>query len=281
MAAKIIDGKKIATDIIKQLSSETKKFIVKPNIITIKIGDDPTSDLYLKLRDNACKKININSEHKVYSADVSEEQVLKAIKDFNQDKNIHGILIQFPIPSHISQKKLIDSISPIKDVEGLTPQNMGRILTGDEDIIPCTPLAVLNILKHEKTTLKGKNVLIINHSTLVGKPLSILMLNRNASVSVCHVYTEDLKSYTSKAEIIISAAGVPNLIRPEHVNRSSFIIDVGIIKTDSGVRGDVDFQQVKDLVNKITPVPGGVGPVTVACSLKNMVKTYKKNMDMI
>ena len=279
MTAEIISGKKIAAELRKFVSNEANqlksKYKIKPNITTIKIGEDPQSDLYLKLRDKACEEVGINSSHFKFVSRVSEEEVIKNIKKLNSDDNVHGILLQFPVPEHISQDNLIKALNPKKDVEGLTPFNMGRTLIGDENIIPITPLSVLTILKHEKEQLQGKDIVIVNHSTLVGKPLSSLLLNRNATVSICHVFTQDLKDYSSKADILITAAGVPKLIKADHVKNNAFIIDVGIIKTKDGVCGDVDFDSVKEKAGKITPVPGGVGPVTVACSLVNMIKTFK------
>jgi methylenetetrahydrofolate dehydrogenase (NADP+) / methenyltetrahydrofolate cyclohydrolase len=285
MTAKIIDGKKIAQNIRNEITNEVKKLQLKykkiPNIVSIKIGSDPSSDLYLKLRDKACAEVGIESEHLEFPEDVTEKKVIDAIEKLNSDQNVHGILIQFPIPSHLSSDRLINALDPKKDVEGFHPKNMGATLLGNENIIPCTPLAVLTILYHENVKLQGKDIVIINHSNVVGKPLAALFLNRNATVSVCHIFTKDFKNYSKKADILISAAGVPKLIKKEHVKKDSFVIDVGIIKTKEGVCGDVDLESIKELVGKITPVPGGVGPVTVACSLKNMIKTYKNCFEEI
>ena len=279
MSAEIINGKKIAEKIRRNVAFEIQnlksKYNIEPNITTIKIGSNPESDLYLKLRDIACEKVGIKSNHLNLSENVSETEVINLIRKQNEDKQVHGILIQFPIPKHLSSDKLINVLNPKKDVEGLTPLNMGMTLRGDEYIIACTPLAVLKILEEEKIRLQGKNVVIVNHSTIVGKPLSALFLNRNSTVSVTHVFTKDLINYTSKADILITAAGVAKLIKKQHVKPGCFVIDVGIIKTADGITGDVDFEEVKEIAGKITPVPGGVGPVTVACSLVNMAKTFK------
>jgi len=256
------------------MTAETKYKIV-PNITTIKIGDDPTSGLYLRLRDKACEEVGINSNHLEFPENVSEEEVLQAITQLNNDDKVHGVLIQFPVPKHLSADKLINALDPKKDVEGFNPQNMGRTLINDEYIVPCTPLSVLTILEHKKIKLEGKDVVIVNHSNVVGKPLVALFLNRNATVSVCHVFTKDLKSYSSKADILVTATGLPKFIKNEHIKKGAFVIDVGIIKTKDGICGDVDFESVKDKAGKLTPVPGGVGPVTVACSLVNMLKTFK------
>ena len=280
MKAKIIDGKKIADNIKKNISKEIdmlyNKYVIKPRIASVIIGENRESNLYLKLRDRACKQVNIESVHVNFSENATEKEVLDKIYKLNSDEDIHGILVQMPIPSHISNSKLFKAINPKKDVEGFNPENMGRLLIGDEFIVPCTPLAVLKILEHEKINLQGKDVVIVNHSTVVGKPLCELFLNRDASVSVAHVFTKDLFSYTNKADILVSASGVPGLIKKAHVKPECFVIDVGIIKTDNGITGDVDFDEVKQIAGKITPVPGGVGPVTVACSLTNMVKTFKE-----
>jgi len=283
MTAKIIYGKNIAEDIKKKISKEIKdletKHSVKPNITTIKIGDDPSSELYLRLRDKACEEVGIKSNHLVFQKNVSEKEVIESIKKLNDDINVHGILIQYPVPNHILQDKLMKTVDPKKDVEGFNPVNMGRMMIGDEYIVPCTPLAVLTILEYEKTVLKSKNIVVVNHSNVVGKPLAALFLNRNATVSVCHVYTEDITKYTTKADVLVTATGKPNLIKKDHVKNNAFVLDVGINKTKDGVCGDVDFDSVKEKVGMITPVPGGVGPVTIACSLFNMVKTYKNCLE--
>jgi len=278
MVAKIIDGRKIAEQIRKEVSKEVSeiksRYKKQINIVTIKIGSDPSSELYLKQRDNACKEVGVLSTHFEFKENVTENEVLKSINNLNQDKNVHGVLIQLPVPKHISFDSLINCLDPKKDVEGLNPCNIGKTLNGDEQIVPITPLSVLTILEHEKIKLEGKNVVIINHSKHVGKPLAALFLNRNATVSVCHVYTKDLKSFTTDADILVSATGVPKLIKSQHIKQNSFLIDVGIIKTKDGVCGDIDFDDCKEKAGLITPVPGGVGPVTVACSLKNMIKTF-------
>ena len=275
MTAKIIDGKIIAKEIHKKISEEVNKYDNKPKIATIKIGSDPGSELYLRLRGNACKDVGIESTIIEFSNDVSEAEVLNTIRKLNNDRNIHGMLIQYPIPNHILPSKLMSTIDPKKDVEGFNPVNMGRTLSGDEYLVPCTPLAVLTILEYEKTNLEGKDIVIVNHSNVVGKPLSALFLNRNATVSVCHIFTKDMKEYTTKADILVTAAGKAKLITRDYLKDNAFVIDVAIVSTKDGICGDVDFESVKDIAGKITPVPGGVGPVTIACSLENMIKTFK------
>lgn len=279
MSAIVVDGRKIASGIRNKVNDEVKqlktKYGVTPCITTIKIGDDPSSGIYLRLRNKACKEVGIKSNILEFSEGISEEEVLSAITKLNCDASMHGILIQFPVPGHICSDKLVNALNPKKDVEGFNPENLGKTLIGDEGIVPCTPLSVLTILEHEKTKFEGKDVVIVNHSNIVGKPLAALFLNRNATVSVCHVFTKDLKYYSSKADILVSATGVPKIITSDLIKKGSFVVDVGIIKTKEGIVGDVDFESVKNKAGKITPVPGGVGPVTVACSLINIVKTFK------
>jgi methylenetetrahydrofolate dehydrogenase (NADP+)/methenyltetrahydrofolate cyclohydrolase len=279
MAAEIIDGQAIARAIRKEVAEDVKDFVstyhVTPKITTLLIGATSESQLYLRLRDKACKEVGIDSSHLEFKDSSSQETVIKCLHDLNNDPEIHGILIQFPLPHHLSQQQLLSNLSPEKDVEGLTPKNMGETLIGEEYLVPCTPLAVLKILSHMHVSLQGKNVVIVNHSTVVGKPLTALLLNRNATVSVCHVYTEDLPQYTRMADILVTGAGVPGLITGKHVKPSAAVIDVGITPTAQGVRGDVDVESVKEQASWLTPVPGGVGPVTVACSLLNMMKTAR------
>jgi len=285
MVAKIVNGREIAQSLRQEVSAEIKKLVLKnkiqPTITTVCIGSNPASTLYLKLRDNACKEVGIVSNHLILDEKTSEKKILGAINKLNIDQIVHGIFIQYPVPSHLSQEKLMNAVTPMKDVEGFNAVNLGRTIIGDEHLVPCTPQAVLTILDYEHVPLKGKDVVIVNHSNIVGKPLAALLLNRNATVSICHVFTNDLKMYTTRAEILITAAGVPNLITKDHVNNHASIVDVAVVETKKGICGDVDFQNVKDKVALLTPVPGGVGPVTIACSLKNMVKTYKNSIESV
>jgi methylenetetrahydrofolate dehydrogenase (NADP+)/methenyltetrahydrofolate cyclohydrolase len=279
MTATIVNGREIAKELRKKISKEIAllkaKYGRSPEITTIIVGNESSSKLYLKLRDNACSEVGIISKHVEFDAAASEQKILQTIQRLNADDTVHGILIQYPVPKHLSSEKLMQAIDPRKDVEGLNPENLGRTLIGDEYLVPCTPLSVLTILEHERVALRGKDVVIVNHSTIVGKPLTALLLNRNATVAVCHVYTKNLKQYTSKADIVITGAGVPKLITKEYVKDNAIVLDVGIVETKDGVCGDVDFESVKEKTALLTPVPGGVGPVTIACALKNMVKTYR------
>jgi methylenetetrahydrofolate dehydrogenase (NADP+) / methenyltetrahydrofolate cyclohydrolase len=279
VAATIINGREIAREMRKKIAEDVqqlkKKYQRQIQIVTIVIDENPSSEMYLKLRTAACNEVGIGSKLLRLNTDISETTILETIQNLNNDPSVHGIFIQYPVPPHLSPNTLMKTVVPNKDVEGFNPENLGRTLIGDEDLVPCTPLSVLTILEHEQIQLTGKDVVIVNHSNVVGKPLAALLLNRNATVSLTHVYTKNLKAYTINADILISGAGVQNLITKDHIKNNAIVIDVGIIETKDGVRGDVDFESVKEKASLLTPVPGGVGPVTIASALSNMVKTYK------
>jgi methylenetetrahydrofolate dehydrogenase (NADP+)/methenyltetrahydrofolate cyclohydrolase len=277
MTAELIYGKEIAGRIKKTVVEDVKLFMDTtgdiPKICTFIVGEDKPSQIYMNLRKKACDVVGIATEQIHLPSDISEKEFLKKLQTKNFDPSVHGILIQLPLPNHISTTNVFENLDPSKDVEGLTPYNLGKTLIGDEYLVPCTPLAVLRILEHKHIDPKGKNIAIINHSNIVGKPLAVLCLNRNATVSICHVFTKNVLQFTKNADIIITAAGVPGLITADHVKPDAFIIDVSIIKNTQGVTGDVDRMSVEQVCKFLTPVPGGVGPVTIACALENMVKT--------
>jgi methylenetetrahydrofolate dehydrogenase (NADP+)/methenyltetrahydrofolate cyclohydrolase len=276
MQTHIINGRLIAQSIKESMTTTIKEFQKKheisPKVVTIKIGHDPSSELYLQLRNKACDEVGIKATEIDFESSIPENKVLNTIQQLNQDSSIHGIMIQYPIPEHISQFQLMKAISPEKDVEGLHPQNLGQTLLGNEYLVPCTPLAVMKIIDHEHIDLTGKNVTIINHSNVVGKPLAIMCLNRNATTTVCHVYTENIKPYTQQADILIPATGIPGLITGDHIKNDAIIIDVGIAPTPNGIKGDVERTTVEGKAAQLTPVPGGVGPVTIASSIYNIVQ---------
>ncbi|HWR27056.1 MAG TPA: bifunctional 5,10-methylenetetrahydrofolate dehydrogenase/5,10-methenyltetrahydrofolate cyclohydrolase [Candidatus Thermoplasmatota archaeon] len=279
MTATIINGREIAKEIRSKITFDVqrlkKKYQREPLVVTIAIGENPSSELYLKLRTIACNEVGISSKILRFDANVSESTILQTIQSLNNDPSIHGIFIQYPVPLHLSPYKLMQTVAAKKDVEGFNPENLGRTMIGDEVLVPCTPLSVLTILEHEHVHLQGKDVVIVNHSTIVGKPLATLLLNRNATVSIAHIFTKNLKAYTSNADILITGAGVKHLITKDHIKNKAIVVDVGIIETEDGIYGDVDFESVKEKAAVLTPVPGGVGPVTIACALSNMVKSYK------
>jgi len=277
MTGRIVSGKIIANDMKEtvkdQVNTLKKTYGLTPKILSIIVGKNPEAQLYLKLRDKACSDVGINSVRKELSEDISEKELRDIIEEINDDEKIHGILIQLPLPTYISVETIMNVIDPKKDVEGLSPKNLGNILIGNEFLVPCTPLAVMKILEHEHVDIKGRHVVIVNHSNVVGKPLTALCLNRNATVSICHVFTKNLSEMTSQADVLISAAGVPGLITKDHVKDGACVIDVAMVQTALGFCGDVVSSEVLKKASFITPVPGGVGPVTVACALSNMVMT--------
>lgn len=277
MAGYFVSGRLIADEIKRSVKNQVqnvkKTYGFSPRILSFVVGNNPETKLYLKQRDKACHDVGITSIHRELDGEISEKELTDLIEDANADKNIHGILIQFPLPKKMSVEKILNCIIPKKDVEGLSPKNLGNILIGNELLVPCTPLAVIKILEHERITIQGKHVVLVNHSPIVGKPLTALILNRNATVTVCHLYTKNLQEMTLQADVLISAAGVPDLITGHHVKKDVCVIDVAIVHTDHGLCGDVRSSEVVEKARFLTPVPGGVGPVTVACALSNMVKT--------
>ncbi len=281
--SRIVSGKKIAQIMKDEVKTDvellTARLKRKPKILSFIVGENKESELYLTLRNKACNQVGIDTEQKSFSSSISENNLITEIQKSNENPDIDGIFVQLPLPPHIDSQHVLSFISPSKDVEGFTPKNMGLLLTGNQFLVPCTPKAVMKILDHHRIQLKGKHVVIINHSTVVGKPLVLLCLQRNATVSVAHVYTRNLKKITRQADVLITAAGVPSLIKEDFVKDGVVVIDVAIVNTDKGITGDVDFDQVKQKTSLISPVPGGVGPVTIASALENMVKATQARLD--
>ena len=264
-------AQKIEEKLKKQIHTET------PRLATLKIGEDTSSIIYREVIEQACKRLGIKSIHIDLPLDSQEKTVIKKIGELNDDDTIHGILIHHPIPNHLKQQNIIQTIAPQKDVDGLHPLNLGALLLGNEFLTPCTPAAVIKILDHENIKLQGKEVVIINHSPIIGKPLAIMLLNRDATVTICHVHTQDLKEHAKKADILVTGTGVPGLITQEYIKKESTIIDIGITQLNNGtICGDVNFSSVSSKAKAATPVPGGVGPVTVASLMENCIKTYKQ-----
>jgi len=271
----IIDGKKIAAGIKEKVKKEVDSMQTKPGLATVLVGDDPASQLYVKLKGKACDEAGIKSEKYEFPGDVEEGEIIKLIRELNSNSSIHGILVQLPLPKHLNSQEIMAEIAPEKDVDGFNPVSMGNLMIGNEGFVPATPKGIIGMLEHEGVDVEGKDCVIVNHSPVVGKPLAMLLLNREATVSVCHVKTKDLGRFTREAEILIVAAGVPGLIKADMVKEGAVVIDVGINKTEDGIVGDVDFEAVKDKASLITPVPGGVGPMTIAMLLENTVMAVK------
>lgn len=268
-----INGRTIAQKMEENLKGQIHNEI--PCLATLKVGDDASSAIYRGVIEQACKRLGIKPFHIDLPLDSQEKTVIKKIDELNDNETIHGILIHHPIPNHLHQQNIIQTITPQKDVDGLHPLNLGALLLGNEFLTPCTPAAVIKILDNENIILQGKEVVIINHSPIIGKPLAIMLLNRNATVTICHVHTQDLKKHTKKADILITGTGVAGLITQEYIKKDSIIIDIGITQLHDGtICGDVNFSSVSSKAKAVTPVPGGVGPVTVACLMENCIKTY-------
>jgi len=276
----IIDGKKEAALFREEIKNEIS-FLKKeknkvPGLSVILIGDFAPSQIYVKNKEKNAKEVGINSEVIRYPKEVKEIEVLNKIEELNNNKNVSAILVQLPLPNHINKKKIINAINPLKDVDGFNPVNVGNLSSGYQAIVPCTPLGCLTLIKKVEKNLSGKRAVIIGRSNLNGKPMAQLLLKENCTVTVVHSKTKDLKAECKKADIIVAAVGVANLVKEDWVKEDSIIIDVGINKIKDKIVGDVDYEALKNKVRAITPVPGGVGPMTIACLLQNTVECFKK-----
>mgnify|MGYP001422422200 FL=1 len=278
----IIDGKKEAAilreEIKKEITSIKSKTNKVPGLTVILVGEFVPSQIYVRNKEKNSREVGIHSNVIKYSDDVTEEQVLKKINELNNDQDVSGILVQLPLPAHIDKKKIINSIDPLKDVDGFNPINVGNLASGYDAIIPCTPLGCLLLLKKIEKNLSGKHAVIIGRSNLNGKPMAQLLLKENCTVTVSHSKTKNLKEECLKADILIAAAGVANLVKKDWVKNGSIIIDIGINKLGDKIVGDVNFEEVKGKVKAITPVPGGVGPMTIACLLMNTLRCFKARL---
>ena len=275
----IIDGKKLSGKLIEEIKKEVlnlKKDGKPIGLSVILIGEYPPSLIYVKNKEKRAKETGINSEIIKYSADITENQVLSKIKELNKNKNVSGILVQLPLPNHINKEKIINAIDPLKDVDGFHPINVGNLASGNSSIVPCTPLGCLHLIKSVETNLSGKHAVILGRSNLNGKPMAQLLLKENCTVTIAHSKTIDLKSECKKADVLVVAVGVKELVKGDWIKKGAIVIDVGINKINDKIVGDVEFNATKELAKAITPVPGGVGPMTIACLLKNTLECYKK-----
>ena len=275
----IIDGKKEAAvlrdEIKKEIESIKLKINKVPGLTVILIGDFAPSEIYVRNKEKNSKEVGIKSNVIKYPKDVTEKEVLNKIEELNNNKEVSGILVQLPLPDHISKEKIINSIDPTKDVDGFHPTNVGNLSSGYNATVPCTPLGCLLLIKKIEPNLSGKHAVIIGRSNLNGKPMAQLLLKENCTVTIVHSKTKNLKDECQKADILVAAVGVANLVKGDWVKKDSIIIDVGINKIGDKIVGDVQFDEVKDKVKAITPVPGGVGPMTIACLLKNTLECFK------
>jgi methylenetetrahydrofolate dehydrogenase (NADP+)/methenyltetrahydrofolate cyclohydrolase len=275
----IIDGKKEAANLREEIKKEIleikKKINKNPSLTVILIGDFAPSQIYVKNKEKNSTEVGITSNVIKYPKEVSEKEILDKINELNNDKNISGILVQLPLPEQISKEKIINAIDPKKDVDGFNPINVGNLASGYKSIVPCTPLGCLLLIKKVEKNLSGKHAVIIGRSNLNGKPMAQLLLKENCTVTVVHSKTNNLQEECLKADILVAAVGVPNLVKKDWVKRSAIVIDVGINKVGDKIVGDVNFEEIKDNIKAITPVPGGVGPMTIACLLKNTLECFK------
>ena len=272
---KIIDGKKISEEIKTELKAEIKNCFIKPGLSVIQIGNRDDSNRYVAAKQKAALEVGINFNLYHYEEDADEREIVNKIKELKNDEYVDGIMIQLPLPEKFNEKRLVNLILPSKDVDGLTDRNIGRLVGNKDPLVPCTPLGIVELLKRSGVEIEGKHVVIVGRSMLVGKPLLHLLLNENATVTICHTRTSDLKKMTLQADILVAAMGNPMFITKDYVKEGAIVIDVGINTINTGLCGDVDFDKVSKKASMITPVPGGVGPMTVTMLLKNTLRSYK------
>ena len=272
--AEIIDGNKARDGLLAQLAEEIKREKLTPCLATVLVGDDPGSATYVANKIKACGKIGILSRHAQLLATASEKELLTLVAKLNKDKAVNGILVQFPVPKQISQQKVMEAISPEKDVDGTHPISLGKLLSGDESMPACTPSGIITLLE-KVTQIKGKHAVVVGRSNTVGKPLAVMLLNRDATVTVCHSKTRDLAAVTRTADILCVAIGRPKMVTKDMVKKGAIVIDVGINRVDGKLVGDVDFDGVNGVASAITPVPGGVGPMTIASLMRNTVRAAR------
>ena len=279
--AKIIDGKKISADIRSEIKAECESFRNEhgyaPGLAVIIVGEDPASQVYVRNKKRACEEVGFISESYDLPFDTKEDELIALIKRLNQEKHIHGILVQLPLPKHIDEKKVLLTITPEKDVDAFHPVNVGKIMIGDYSFLPCTPAGVMELIKRSGVEISGKRCVVIGRSNIVGKPMAMLLLHANGTVTVCHSKTENLAEICRDADILVASIGKPNFVTADMVKEGAVVIDVGINRLPDGkLCGDVDYLEVERKASYITPVPGGVGPMTITMLLKNTLTGAKE-----
>ena len=277
----LIDGKKIAAELREELRQEVIELKAKynkvPGLTVVLIGDMAPSQIYVRNKEKSANEVGLKSEVIRYPEAVEEKTVLDKIEELNKDESISGILVQLPLPKHIDKQKVIETILPGKDVDGFHPMNVGNLSSGYESSVPCTPLGCYLMIKKIEPNLSGKKAVMIGRSNLNGKPMAQLLLKENCTVTITHSRTKDLKAECLEADIIVAAVGIPELVKADWVKKDAIVIDVGINKTENGIVGDVAFEEVSKVARALTPVPGGVGPMTIACLLKNTIECFKRS----
>ena len=282
--SKIIDGRSISTAVKARVAKgvlDLKERGIDVGLAVIIVGNNPASKVYVANKKKACEELGIISEEYALPESTTEEQLLELIAELNGKKSINGILCQLPLPSHIDEKRVIDSISPEKDVDAFHPHNVGRIMIGDYDFVPCTPAGIMEMLEYEGIDVEGKKCVVIGRSNIVGKPMGMLLLHKNGTVTICHSRTRDLKEICRSADILIAAVGKAKFVTADMVKLGAVVIDVGMNRVDGKLCGDVDFDMVEGIASAITPVPGGVGPMTIAMLMQNTLIAAKKQNNLI
>jgi len=278
--SELIDGKKVSEDtraeIAKGIEELKSSSGITPGLAAVLVGDDPASEIYVRNKRKACEKVGIYSEEHKLPAETTEEELLELVNKLNNDDKIHGILVQLPLPGHINETNILRNVSPLKDVDGFHPENVGRLVEGNPRFISCTPYGIIKMLDYYNIEIKGAEAVVVGRSNIVGKPIGILLLHRHATVTTCHSRTKDLGEVTRRADILVAAIGRANFITADMVKDGAVVIDVGINRNEEGkLTGDVDFANLSDKVSYITPVPGGVGPMTITMLLWNTLESAK------
>jgi methylenetetrahydrofolate dehydrogenase (NADP+)/methenyltetrahydrofolate cyclohydrolase len=271
MPAAIIDGKKIASAVEAEVRQALEKLRFKPGLVAVRVGNDPASEVYVRNKARKAKELGLLGAELVFDAAMRESDLLAEVDSLNDDDNIDGILVQLPLPKQIDPRKVIDAIDPDKDVDGFHPINVGLLHLGRPNLVPCTPAGVMRLIASTGTDIAGKRAVVIGRSDIVGKPVAALLLRENATVTICHSRTRNLPDVVREADIAVAAIGKPRFVSAEMVKRGAIVIDVGINRIDGKLAGDVDFERVREVASWITPVPGGVGPMTIAMLMKNTV----------
>ncbi|HSM00396.1 MAG TPA: bifunctional methylenetetrahydrofolate dehydrogenase/methenyltetrahydrofolate cyclohydrolase FolD [Candidatus Limnocylindria bacterium] len=277
MPAQLIDGKAIGAAVRAEIKDRVREFSartgIKPNLVTVLVGDDPASRIYVRNKGKACHEAGMLSQQIDLPAALPENDLLALVAKLNADPAVHGILVQLPLPDHIDESRVIEAISPDKDVDGFHPVNAGRLLSGGSCFVPCTPLGIMKMLDHESVSLKGKHAVVVGRSNIVGKPVALLLLAKHATVTICHSRTKDLPAVVRSADVVVAAVGKAEMVRGDWLSPGAVVIDVGINRLPDGrLVGDVAFEEAKEVAGKITPVPGGVGPMTITMLLHNTLE---------
>ena len=279
--AKIIDGKQISLDIKNELKEKVAKYKeqgIEITLVVVKVGNDPASAVYVRNKEKACEYAGINSKTLALPEETTEEELLNVVKKLNEDKSVNGILVQLPLPKHIDESKVLLTIDSTKDVDGFHPVNVGKMVIGEDTFLPCTPAGIIEMIKRTDIDIEGKECVVIGRSNIVGKPMAMLMLKENATVTIAHSRTKDLKEVTKRADIIVAAIGKAKFVTADYVKEGAVVIDVGMDRDENGkLCGDVDFESVSKVASAITPVPGGVGPMTVTMLLVNCLRSVELN----